>query len=94
MKSRLEEIVGHAFTLASAMARSRAYWVTCTTELLGFKIDTNCMEAVNLWGFKYQDGEGMSVHLVVTPALLKYGNSSGENYGKRRVASKAKVVTY
>lgn len=97
LESGLESIADHAFQLATAMARSRAHWV-CTMEdsrikeLHGFKIKTDRMEDVDLWGEDEGHGKSTIVDLVKTPMLLKFGNSSGEDFDKCQVVRKAEVV--
>ncbi|KAI3394025.1 hypothetical protein diail_3289 [Diaporthe ilicicola] len=98
MKSRLGEVVDNAFTLTSAMARSRAYWICSTRDIHtnkihGFEVDTKHMVEVNLWECDHGDGDNGTVDLVAAPMLLKFGNSSGVDYGKCRVAKKATVIT-
>lgn len=93
----LEGIADHAFHLASAMARSRAYWV-CTMKdprgggLHGFKIKSDRMDDVDLWDEDEGHGKSTMVDLIKTPMLLKYGNSDGQNYDQCRVFKKAEVV--
>ncbi|KAG8162449.1 hypothetical protein KVR01_008214 [Diaporthe batatas] len=94
LRERLEDIAQKAYDLATAMARSGAYWV-CTmkdpdvAKLHGFQIKTSRMEDMELW----DDEEATKkVDLVVAPMLLKYGNSSGQNFDKCQVVEKAKVV--
>lgn len=97
LESGLDSIVDHAFQLATALARSRAHWVCAMMdprikELHGFKIKTDRMEDVDLWGEDEGHGKSTIVDLVKTPMLLKFGNSSGEDFHKCQVVKKAQVV--
>lgn len=97
LESGLDSITDHAFQLATAMARSRAHWV-CAMEdprieqLYGFKIKKDRMEDVHLWDEDEGHGNSTIVDLVKTPMLLKFGNSSGEDFDKCQVVKKAQVV--
>lgn len=93
----LDGIADKAFQLASAMARSRAYWV-CTMrdprvkKLHSFKIKNDRMNDVDLWEEDEGHGKSTIVDLTKTPMLLKCGNSDGQNYDQCRVVKKAEVV--
>lgn len=97
LESGLDSIAEHAFQLATAIARSRAYWVCTmkdprTMELHGIKIKRDRMEDVDLWDEDEGHGKSTIVDLVKTPMLLKFGNSSGEDFEKCQVVKKAEVV--
>ncbi|KAL1863127.1 hypothetical protein Daus18300_008119 [Diaporthe australafricana] len=97
LRPRLAQIVDRAWKLASAIARSRAYWKCDTLDprakkLHSFKIDTDRMEPMDLWGVGYRGDRIATVDLVVTPILLKSGGSNGQGYDKSRVVTKAKAV--
>lgn len=97
LESDLEGIADKAFHLASAMARSRAYWVCCVRDprvgkLHDFKIKNDRMDDVDLWEEDEGYGKSTIVDLTKTPMLLKFGNSDGQNYDQCRVFKKADVV--
>ncbi|KAH8777583.1 hypothetical protein F5883DRAFT_517926 [Diaporthe sp. PMI_573] len=98
LQNDLEDIAQKAYELATAMARSGAYWV-CTMEdprikkLHEFRIRTDRMEDVELWDEGEATSRSLTVDLVAAPMLLKFGNSSGENFGTHCVFKKAQVVT-
>lgn len=93
----LQDITEKAFELASAIARSRAGWVCSMMdpgqqELHSFRIKKYFMDEVELWN-EDEHSKTITVDLVKAPMLLKYGNSSGENYDQFQVVKKAQVVT-
>lgn len=97
LESGLDGIADKAYELATAMARSRAYWVCSMKDpriekLRGFKIKNDRMDDVDLWDEDEGYGKSMTVDLVKTPMLLKFGNSDGQNYDQCRVVRKAEVV--
>lgn len=97
LESGLDSIADHAFQLATAMARSRAYWICAMKDphvmkLHSFKIKKDRMEDVDLWDEDEGHGKSTMVDLVKTPMLLKFGNSSGEDFHKCQVVRKAEVV--
>lgn len=97
LESGLDGIADKAYELATAMARSRAYWVCSMKDprigtLHSFKIKNDRMDDVDLWDEDEGYGKSMTVDLVKTPMLLKFGNSDGQNYDQCRVVKKAEVV--
>lgn len=97
LETGLDGIADKAYELATAMARSRAYWVCATRDprigqLHSFRIKTDRMDDVDLWGEDEGHGKSITVDLVKTPMLLKFGNSDGEKYDQCRVVRKAEVV--
>lgn len=97
LQGGLDCIAEQAYELATAMARSRAYWV-CTMrdprvgQLHGFEIKADRMDDVDLWKEGKNVERSTTVDLVKTPMLLKFGNSNGQNYDQCRVVKKAEVV--
>lgn len=98
LEGRLDEIADKACELAMAMARSRAGWVCAMKEprinmLHGFKIKKDSMDDVELWNDGDEHSKTITVDLVQTPMLVKYGNTNGENYDNCVVVKNAQVVT-
>lgn len=104
LEGRLDSIAHLGFRLAKNMASSLAYWV-CTMKdpksggLNSFDINRDCMAVMDPVSgiveefYEDEEQEAETVDLVVTPMLLKFGNSSGEDYDNRDVVANALVVT-
>lgn len=97
LESGLDSIADHAFQLATAITRCRAHWVCAMKDprnksLQGFKIRVDTMEDVDLGDENEGHGKSTIVDLVKSPMLLRFGNSSGEDFHKCQVVKKAQVV--
>lgn len=89
---RLREILVQAVNLDQCMNTQKAVFTprSCFQKDMrfGFPFDRQSMESIDTDGDAY---DHMDVELVVAPALLKAGNSKGEDYGTESVLVHSQV---
>ncbi|CAJ2504005.1 Uu.00g113990.m01.CDS01 [Anthostomella pinea] len=87
LKDSLKEVVTKAAELASIFSKSRSHYI-CRDIMENFAAvayDDDLMQDVR------QANRPAPVRLMLSPALVKYGNSKGKNYDKSIVLAKAVV---
>lgn len=83
---QLDNIIDKAVDLAIIFAQSRSFYQFRTISRSSKRLfDDKIMDNVG-------DGDGTHVIVSISPALFKYGNSRGENYGERMILAKATVL--
>lgn len=92
---RMEEIVDKTLELASIFARSRAHygvWDGPMQDRHGFTVDGFPLDAE--WMDECGgDGSGKVVDMVLSPALVKFGNAEGQDYDEHVILAKANIIS-
>ncbi|KAK7961950.1 uncharacterized protein PG986_002775 [Apiospora aurea] len=92
-QQELRIIVDKAVDLAYSMAMAKAqYDVRLSSTLYSDVYHGFTIEPASMRNFVVEDCEDEEVELVISPALLKFGTSEGEDYGSSIVLVRARVI--